>query len=180
MLYLLAAEGDLIDPTSPSMLSLKTGLWALGTFIVVVFLLKKFAWGPIVDGLKAREDRIEESLAKAEEIEKSTRELAETNRKAIEEAQREAQQIVADARVAAKKAADETVVKAQEEIAAQRDRLKREIQLEGEKARDLIRREAVDLTVDATSLLLGRHLGEADQRRLAEEALRDAESVAKG
>ncbi len=181
MLQMLAGGGgDLIDPTSPGMDALKTGLWALGIFIVVLFVLKKFAWGPIVDGLNAREGRIEESLQKAREIENATRELAETNRRVIEETQREAQQIVADARAAAKKAADVTVVKAQAEIAAQRDRLKREIQLEGEKARDLIRREAVDLTLDATALLLGRHLGDADQRRLADEALSDAESVAKG
>jgi F-type H+-transporting ATPase subunit b len=142
-----------------------------------MLLLWKFAWGPISKGLESRAHRISESLKKAEEIEKAARELAETNRKLTEAAQHQAQGIVAEARAAAKNAADEVVKKAHADIEAQRERFTRETQLAVEKAKADLRRETVELTIDATARLLGRTLNDADNRRLAEQALHDAESV---
>ena len=181
MLYLLAAEGGAaINPlhhADPA--NWKAGLWALGIFIVLVFVLKKLAWGPIVAGLNAREERIAQSLNKAEEIEKATAALAETNRQMLEDAQKEAQSIIAASRETAANTADEIVAKADEEIAAQRDRAQRELQLETEKAKAELRAHAVDLTIDAAGRLIGRTLTGEDQRRLAAEALADAEKVAR-
>lgn len=183
MLYLLAAEGGAaINPlhhADPA--NWKSGLWALGIFIVLVVVLKKLAWGPIVAGLNAREERIAASLEKAAQIEKATRELAETNRKALEEAQKQAQSIIADAREAGKSAASEIVNKAQTEIEASRERAQRELRLETQKAQAELRDGAAELTLLATATLLGRALAgdQAEQRRLVDEALRDAESVAR-
>jgi F-type H+-transporting ATPase subunit b len=157
--------------------NIAAAVWAWVIFVVLVALLWKFAWGPIAKGLEARAHRISESLKKAEEIEKATRELAETNRKTMEAAQQQAQGIVAEARTAAKHAADEVVKKAHADIEAQRERFTRETQLAIDKARADLRRETVDLTIAATTKLLGRSLTDADNRRLAEQALSDAESV---
>jgi F-type H+-transporting ATPase subunit b len=152
-------------------------LWAWAIFIVLVFLLWKFAWGPIAKGLEAREHRISESLKKAEEIEKATRELAETNKAVLAKAQQEAQQLVADARAAAKNAADDVMKKASADVDAQRERFTRETQLAVDKARAELRRDTVELAIQTTAKLLGRTATDADHRRLAEQALRDAESV---
>jgi len=187
MLYLLAAEegaehggGHAINPMDwyePA--NWAAGAWALGIFIVLLIVLRKFAWGPIVSGLNAREARINESLEKAQEIERATRELAQTNQKMLEDAQREAQSIIAASRQTAKATADEITAKAQAEIEAQRDRSKRELVLEADKARAALRADAVDLTLQAAAKLIGKSLTGDDQRRLAEEALTDAESVAR-
>ena len=186
LLYLLAAaEGagggghgiSPLDAANPA--NLKAGLWALGIFLVLLFVLRKFAWGPIVAGLAAREERITESLEKAAEIEKATRELAETNKKMLEAAQREAQGIIAESRLSAKTAADEILAKAQSEIGDQRERAKREIALESDKARAELRAAAVELTLSAAAKLIGRSMSGDDQRRLAEQALSDAERVAR-
>jgi F-type H+-transporting ATPase subunit b len=152
--------------------------WALGIFLVLFFVLWKFAWGPILKGLASREDRINASLKRAEEIEKATRELEETNRKVLEKAQQEAQQIVHESRVAAGKAASEIAAKAQHEIEEARDRFKNEMRLEAARVKDEIRKEAVAVTIAAAGRLIGRSLTDADHVRLAEESLRDAESVA--
>jgi F-type H+-transporting ATPase subunit b len=146
-----------------------------------VVVLKKLAWGPIVSGLNAREERIAASLEKAAEIEKATRALAESNRLELETSQKIAQSIMGDAREAGKAAAAEIVAKAQEEIDGQRERAKRELQLEIQKAKAELRENTAELTLMATSSLLGRALSSdpGEQRRLVEEALRDAESVAK-
>jgi F-type H+-transporting ATPase subunit b len=177
MLHLLASDG--LNPAHFDPVQLLTALWTLGIFVVVLFVLKKFAVGPIVSGLQAREDRINASLEKAAEIEKATRELQETNRKALEEAQRQAQAIVAESRESGKRAAQEIADKAQAELEAQRERFQREIRLETEKARAALRQDAVDLTLEATARLMGRMLDSNDQRRLVEEALTHAEKVAR-
>jgi len=186
MLYLLAVEegghggGHGIDPMdAANPANWQSGAWALGIFLVLVVVLKKFAWGPIVAGLDAREDRINASLEKAAEIEEATRKLSETNRQLLEEAQREAQGIITESRVAAKVAADEITAKAVTEIGAQRDRVKRELALEADKVKADLRAGAVELTLMAAGKLIGKSLTAADQRRLAEEALADAESVAR-
>jgi F-type H+-transporting ATPase subunit b len=186
MLYLLAAEeggaggGHGINPLDASdPANMMAGFWALGIFLVLVFVLKKFAWGHIVAGLDAREARINASLEKAAEIEAATAKLAETNRQLLDEAQREAQGIIADSRDAAKVSADEILAKAQAEIDGQRDRVKRELALEFEKAKADLRAGAVELTLMAAGKLIGKTLTAEDQRRLAEEALADAETVAR-
>lgn len=187
MLYLLAAEGggehggghgiNPLDAANPA--NMMAGIWALGIFLVLLFVLKKFAWGPIVAGLNAREERINDSLEKAQAIEKATRELADTNKKMLDDAQREAQGIIAAARQTAQATATEITAKAQAEIEAQRDRGKRELALEADKARAMLREDAVELTLRAAAKLIGKSLSGDDQRRLAEEALADAESVAR-
>lgn len=183
MLYLLAADGAAHPPIDPTAIfnpaNPKAALWALGIFVVLLILLKKFAWGPIVAGLQAREERIAASLEKAAEIEAATAALAETNAKLLDEARREAQAIVADAREAGQKAAADLLTKAHDEIEAQKARSKREIQLETDKARAALRQDAVDLTLQATSTLIQRTMDASDSRRLVEEALKDAESVAR-
>jgi F-type H+-transporting ATPase subunit b len=153
--------------------------WALGIFLVLFVALWKLAWGPILKGLQSREERINASLQRAEELEKATRELSETNRKAMDKAQQEAQQIVHEARAAAGKVASEVAAKAQAEIEASRERFRRELQLESAKVKDEIRKETIALTMSVASQLIGRSLSDADHTRLAEECLRDAESVAR-
>lgn len=155
------------------------GAWAWGIFILLLILLGKFAWGPIAKGLEARAHRISESLKKAEEIEKATRELAETNRQLLAKAQQDAQGIVAEARAAAKIAADDVLARAHADVEAQRERFVRETQLLVDKAKEDLRRETVELTIAATARLLGRSMTDGDSRRLAEQALADAESVAR-
>ena len=61
----------------------------------------------------------------------------------------------------------------------QRERFTRETQLLVEKAKADLRRETVDLTLLATAKLIGRSMSDADHRRLAEQALSDAETVAR-
>lgn len=181
MWFLLAQEAhDKVDPRDLGhFANLAAALWAWGIFVVLVFLLWWKAWGPIAKGLESRAHRISESLRKAAEIEKATRELAETNKAILAKAQADAQQLIADARSAATATAADVVAKAHHEIEAQRESYTREMNLMIDKARADMRRDAVDLTIAATAKLLGRTMTDADTRRLATEALSDAERVAR-
>jgi F-type H+-transporting ATPase subunit b len=178
-IYLLAQEHE-IDPTDLGhTANHAAAFWAWGIFVVLLFVLWWKAWGPIAKGLEGRAHRISESLKKAEEIEKSARELIETNKAIMAKAQAEAQQLIADARAVATTTSNELLAKANHEIEAQRDRYTREMQQVIEKARADMRRDAVDLTIAATAKLIGRTMTDADSRRLATEALADAENVAR-
>ncbi len=179
MWFLLAQEhGAEIDPIDlQSHPNLAAAAWSWAIFLVLLVVLWKFAWGPIAKGLEAREHRIAESLKRAEEVETAAREIAETNKALLAKAQQDAQTIVAEARTAARHAAEDLMKKAGAEIDAQRERFTRETQLAVDKARAELRRETVELAIDAAGRLLGRGMNDADHRRLAEQALRDAESV---
>src|SRR5262245_43569712 len=101
-MWIVLAQAPGIDPRElwhPA--NVAASIWAWCIFVVLLFILWKFAWGPIAKGLEARASRISESLKKAEEIEKAARELTETNRQLLEKAQAQAQGIVAEARTAA-------------------------------------------------------------------------------
>jgi F-type H+-transporting ATPase subunit b len=182
MMFLLAQEhaGPEVSPLDlTSHANVTAALWAWGIFIVLLFLLRRFAWGPIAKGLEGRAHRISESLKRAEEVEKAAREIAETNKALLAKAQQEAQHIVAEARIAAKNTADDVLKKAHEDVEANRERFTRETQLMVEKARDDLRKDTVALVLQTTAKLLGTNVSDADHRRLAEQALRDAESVAR-
>ena len=87
---------------------------------------------------------------------------------------------LADARAQAQTAAAAVAEKAHAEIEASKERFQREMALEAAKVKAEIRREAVELTLAAAGRVIGKSLNAADHARLAEEALRDAESVAQG
>ena len=181
LFFLLAQEHGAGDPIHPLDLhesaNHAAAFWSFGIVVTLFVVLGFLVWKPLAKGLTDREDRINESLKRAEELERATRELQETNRKAMEKAQQEAQQIVAEARGAAQKAAADVAAKAEAEIEASRERFQREMRLEADKVRAEIRREAVEITLAAASRLIGRHLSGPDHARLVEESLRDAESV---
>ncbi|MBS1848478.1 MAG: F0F1 ATP synthase subunit B, partial [Actinobacteria bacterium] len=125
--------------------NLATFLWTLGTFLVTLFILSKFAWPMLVKNMEAREVRITEGLRKAEEAETRARELAEQQEQILSDARGEAKQLIADARSAADHQRASILEAAQVEIAAERDRAKREIELERRRAIDELKATTVDL-----------------------------------
>jgi len=72
--------------------------WLAVIFLVVFFLLKKYAWGPILSALEAREKRIEEALRAAEAARNELRTLKQEQEKLLEQAKRQEQEIIAEAK----------------------------------------------------------------------------------
>lgn len=146
-------------------------LWTLVTLCLVVFVLGKFAWGPLLNTLKERESFIHDSLEKA----KQEREAAEEQHKKyadkLAEARAEATAIVEegrrDAEVLRKRIEQEAQVEADKMV----ERAKREIQI----ARETAVKELYDLTGKlATSIathVVGREIKADDHERLIDEAL---------
>lgn len=150
-----------------------TAIWTWAVFLVTLYILSKVAWPMLMNKMEEREVRIAEGLRKAEEAEARARELAERQEQIFEEARREAQSFLADARVAAENVKNDMLSAAQEEIAAQREQAKKEIGLERAKAVEELKRATVELTLDASSLLLRRDMRDDDHRRLAREVVEE-------
>ena len=171
--FLAEAEEDdnsgLIKP------DLGLSFWTLLTFLIVLFILKKFAFGRIAALLDERRSSIERNIGAAEAARAESEKLAEEYRQQLAEARQEATQILERAR----HAAEEQRRKLQEDINAERERgiaqAQAAIQAETRQALDRIKREIADLTIVTTERVLKRKLDESEQRRLIDEALADVD-----
>ena len=94
---------------------LGTIIWTSVAFLIVVFLLKKMAWGPILETLRERENEIDQSLQAAEEAKRQMEELKSDNEKLIKEARLERDQILKQAKEAKEAMISEAKAKAKEE-----------------------------------------------------------------
>jgi F-type H+-transporting ATPase subunit b len=146
-------------------------IWTIVTFLVLLVLLSRFAWKPLLAALKERQDRISQSLDEAkrasEEGERVRRESAEI----IRQAHVEAGSIVSSSRADAERLREETKQKARTEAAAILAAAERQIQAEAVRARDDVRREAADLSVAIASKLIRRNISVEDNRALIDEMI---------
>ena len=161
---------------SPFAGNVGNAVWTLVIFVLVVILLGKFAWGPVLGLLKQREEFIHKSLSDA----KHDRDEAEARLKEyaakLQSAQREAIGIVEEARRDAERLREELRERARIEADTMIKNAERQVQLETSRALQQIRKEAVDLSVTIASKLLQRNISKDDNQKLIDEALSQMES----
>lgn len=147
-------------------------IWTIVAFLVTLFVLKRFAFGPIQQTIDDRRERIRRSIEEAEHARAEARRLLEEHRALIGQARGQAEQILAEAR----KVADAQRQRVKEETEADRQRrleeTKRQIEAETQRALQQIRAEVADLTLIATAKVTGKVLDDADHRRLIEDAIK--------
>ncbi len=146
-------------------------IWTWVIFLLLLFVLRKWAWGPILGALEAREKRIQQALEGAAREREEAGRLLEEQRQLLDTSREQAQQILADGRKAAERLRWELL----EEARSQKDqivgRAKDEIERERDQALEALHREAVDLSIAAAGRVLERNLDAEDNRRLVEEYL---------
>jgi len=89
--------------------------WQLLLFVGLIFLLKKFAWKPILDAVNEREDNIKNALLAAEEAKKEMQNLQASNEKILAEARAERENLVKEGRDMKKQIIEDAREKAQEQ-----------------------------------------------------------------
>lgn len=161
---------------SPFAGNVGNAIWTLAIFVIVVIVLGKFAWGPVLGLLKEREEFIHRSLSDA----KRDRDEAEARLKEyaakLQSAQREAFAIVEEARRDAERLREELRDRAKAESDTIIKNAERQVQLETTRAVQLIRREAAELSVQIASKLLQRNITKEDNEQLITDALKQMES----
>jgi F-type H+-transporting ATPase subunit b len=155
---------------------LGNAIWTVVVFLVVLVVLGKFAWGPLLAGLQERERFIHDSLAQA----KADREAAEARLREYEarlaQARAEATAIVEEGRRDAESVKARIEAKAREEAERMIERARREIGIATDTAVKDLYGLAGRLATDAASRIIRRELSGADHERLVAEAIASIES----
>src|SRR5215212_1718261 len=151
-------------------------IWTIVIFLVLLGLLAKFAWRPLLDALDRRQESIRRSLDDAAKAKQELERLQTESQRILAEARREAESIVARTRDDANRRRDEMRQKAQAEAANIVKNAQKQIELETNRALQQIRHEAVDLSVAIAAKLLQRNVSKQDNERLIEETFRQLEA----
>ncbi len=146
-------------------------LWSLIVFVLFLFVLKKFAWAPMIEGLDKREAGILKVISDAEEgRRKSQALLAEYDQK-LKAAEQTVQAMVAEARRDAERTSQDLKASAQREVEAIKERAKDAIRQAKDTALAEVFTQLNSQVIRATEHVLGRALQDGDQDRLVGQAL---------
>ena len=146
-------------------------IWTIVCFLIALFVLKRYAFGPIQKAIDERRDRIRQSIDEADRAREEARNLLEEHRKLLGKAKSDAEEILAEAR----KQSEAQRERVREETEADRQRrledTKKQIEAETQRSLDQIRAEVAELTLVATAKVTGKVLDRDDHRKLIEDAI---------
>ena len=151
-------------------------IWTIITFLVLLTLLAKFAWGPLLRALESRQEMIRKSLDDAEEARRELERLHLESAQILKQARVQRESIMSQSRSDAERLREELKQKARAEADTIVRTAGRQIQLETAQALQQIRREAADLSVMIASKLIQRNLSKEDNDRLIDEALKQVDA----
>src|SRR4051812_14072370 len=154
-------------------------IWTIVTFLVLLVLLAKFAWGPLLDALQKRQDAIRTSLDDARKAKEEMARLNVESARILAEARTEAANIISATRSDAARFADEMKQKARADGEALVRNAQREIDTQTNRAIETIRREAIDLSVAVAGKILRRDITKADNERLVDDAISEMQAKAR-
>lgn len=152
-------------------LNLGVSFWTIVIFLVLLVLLARYAFPPILGYANERERRIQAALDTAAAERAEAERLLEEQRRLLAASRQQGQQIIGEARQAAERVREELLARAREEQEQLLERARHEIERERERALDALRREAVDLSIAAASRLLEERVDTDSDRRLVREYL---------
>ena len=155
------------------MLDINPGLilWTTLTFLILLFVLSKVAWRPLVNALQAREQSIRDALQKAEEAKRESERLLAENAAAMAKANEETSRILKEGRDLAEQMKSEIVAKAREGARALMEQAKEDIQREKETALLQLKNEVADLAVNVAEKIIDETLDEAKRKKLVDSTL---------
>jgi F-type H+-transporting ATPase subunit b len=151
--------------------AIELSLWTIVVFVLLLLVLRQFAWGPILEGLRTREEGIARDKAEAEH---ARRLAAEVRQRAEEELARVLAQnteLVNKAKQDAAAQAAEELARGRTDLQGERDRLRRELAIERDQALADMLAKTANLATLISRKVIGRDLSHDDHHRLLDEAL---------
>jgi F-type H+-transporting ATPase subunit b len=157
--------GDLISVVPGLM------IWTVITFGIVLFVLRKVAFGRIQGLIDARRDRIRQALDEADKAREEARQLRELTKQEREEAKAERERILDESRKQGQQQFQQAREQASKDLERRLEENRKAIDAENVKLREAIRRDVVELTLLASEKVTGKVLDSDDQRRLIDETI---------
>jgi len=152
---------------------INTGLsfWTLVVFGILLFILGKYAWGPILAAVEAREASIQSALDQAAERNEEAAQLLAEHKAQLADARRQANELIAEGKAVGESVRKDIEEKARSEGQAIVERARAEIVRERDAAIDALRKESVELALAAASKLMHENLDQEKDRQLVERYL---------
>ncbi len=177
----LVAHGhahEITNKTAPTIsklasLSIDLGVWTLVIFGLLFFVLSRMAWPKMISGLQRREQNIRSALDEDEKARVESKTLMGELAKERAEAADKVKAIIDEAKRDAQTTADDLLTKARADITTERDRLKREIQIEVDQAMQSLWTRTASLATQVAGKAIRKQFDGDQQRRLIDEALDD-------
>ena len=149
--------------------------WQLVTFLLVLFLLARFAWKPIMNSLREREETIEGALRSAEQAKADMTKLKAENERLLEDARAERDAMLRTAQQTADRIVEEAKDKASAESNKIVESAKQAINAERQAALSDIKKQVATLSIEIAEKLLRNQLKEERaQRELVDQLVKDA------
>ena len=143
-------------------------------FLILMILLKKFAWGPLMGIMDQRAELIATEIEAAEKSRTESKQILEEQRNLLKEARNDAKAIVDNAREQGEAQRADILASARGEVGRMKEEATLEIASAKDKAVSAVREEFVSLSILAASKVLGKELSEDDNRALIEETIAKA------
>lgn len=164
-------EAKVDQPVNLLALKADLGIWSIVVFLVLFFILSRYAWPQILAGLQSREASIQGAIDEAQKTRDEAKKMQDDLAKQLAAANDTVRGILDEARRDAARTTEDMIAKARTEIQADRDRMKREL----ESAKDAALKELWDNSVKLASLIstkaIKRSLDAETHQRLFDEAL---------
>ena len=146
-------------------------IWTIVTFIVVLLVLKRTVWKPLLGALDERENRIRDALEGADRARQEAQSTLEEHRRLLAGAEAEARQIIAEAREAADKVRQGIVEEARADAQQTVEQARRAIESEKTAAVGELRREVADLAVQAAGVIVDANMDDDRKRKLLDDLI---------
>jgi len=158
-----------------NLLSPNPGLifWTAVTFVIVLLILKKIAWGPIITALEEREKGIQSSIDRAHQAKDESEAILRKNKELLSKADAEADKIIREGKEYAEKLRADITGKAQEESKKMIAAALSSIEQEKHRALDVLRNEVADLAVMGAEKIIKTVLDADMQKKIVNSMIQD-------
>lgn len=146
-------------------------VWTIITFVLLVAVLSKYAWKPLLQALHEREDKIRSALEQAEKARAEAAELLKQNERNMARAEEEYQKTIREGKALAEKLKEEIVNKAKQQAQRELQMAKEEIQRDIDAAKHQLRSEVADLAIRAAEKILDETLDQLRHKKLVDNFL---------
>jgi F-type H+-transporting ATPase subunit b len=149
-------------------------LFQLVMFLILLALLKKFAWGPLMGIMQERENHIAGEIEAAEMSRAEASKHLEEQRQLLKEARQEAQTLIENSKKQGDLQREEIILAARQESERLKESAKREIETQKEQAMTALREQVASLSVMIASKVIEKELSAADQQKLINDYIKEA------
>jgi F-type H+-transporting ATPase subunit b len=160
-----AAEEGILEPRYD------LGIWTIVVFVLLFLVLRRYAWGPMLQGLQKREENIQHALDEARQAHEDAQRLRDQLQAEVNRAHEKVRDIVEEGRRAAERTTADMMAKTRAEMQAERERLHREINMARDQALQELWNQSAQLASMIAAKAIRRQLSMDDHRHLVDEAL---------